>query len=79
MKKLVSVLCFMLAFCAVLSPACSAEEENYDTLPSWNVRITVPEDSQPANFRAPFHAEGVHDLYLVTDGPVKLYSWIVKK
>ena len=43
------------------------------------IRITVPEDSQPANFRAPFHAEGVHDLYLVTDGPVKLYSWIVKK
>ena len=45
MKKLVSVLCFMLAFCAVLSPACSAEEENYDTLPSWNVRITVPEEA----------------------------------
>ena len=43
------------------------------------IRIEVPEDGEPANFSAPFHAEGVHDLYLVADGPMKLYSWIVKK
>ena len=43
------------------------------------VRITVPEDGQPAVFSAPITAEGVHDLYLITDGPMKLFSWIVKK
>ena len=43
------------------------------------VRITVPEGGQPASFSAPISAEGVHDLYLITDGPMKLFSWIVKK
>ena len=43
------------------------------------LRITVPEDGEPASFSAPFSAEGVHDLYLISDGTVKLYSWSVKK
>ena len=42
------------------------------------VRIDLPEGAEPAVFRAPFAAEGIHDLYLIADGPVKLYSWIVK-
>ena len=41
--------------------------------------VSVPEDADPAFFTAPFKAEGVHDLYLITDGPMKLYSWIIKK
>ena len=43
------------------------------------IRITVPENSEPASFSAPIEVEGVHDLYLVTDGPVKLYSWVISK
>ena len=43
------------------------------------IRLEIPEDGSPAFFSAPIKAEGVHDLYLVTDGPMKLYSWIVKK
>ena len=43
------------------------------------VRIRIPDDGQPAAFSAPIRAEGVHDLYLITDGPMKLFSWIVKK
>ena len=43
------------------------------------VRMEVAEDANPAMFTAPIRAEGVHDLYLITDGPMKLYSWIVKK
>ena len=42
------------------------------------VRVELGEDQKPANFSAPFSAEDVHDLYLITDGPVKLYSWTVK-
>ena len=43
------------------------------------IRMEIPEDGKPAFFTAPIKAEGVHDLYLITDGPMKLYSWIVKK
>ena len=43
------------------------------------VRISIPDDGQPAAFSAPIRAEGVHDLYLITDGPMKLFSWIIKK
>ena len=43
------------------------------------VPVSVPEGGKPASFSAPIKAEGVHDLYLVTDGPLKLFSWIVKK
>ena len=43
------------------------------------VRIDIPEDGKPAMFTAPIQAEGIHDLYLIADGPMKLYSWIVKK
>ena len=42
------------------------------------VKITLADGEKPANFRAPIRAEGVHDLYLITDGPMKLYSWIVR-
>ena len=42
------------------------------------VRIELPGDVKPAAFRAPIQAEGVHDLYLITDGVMKLYSWQVK-
>ena len=43
------------------------------------VRISIPDDGQPAAFSAPIRVEGIHDLYLITDGPMKLFSWIVKK
>ena len=43
------------------------------------LRITIPDDGEPASFSTPFSAEGVHDLYLISDGTVKLYSWSVKK
>ena len=39
----------------------------------------IPDDGEPASFSAPISAEGVHDLYLISDGTVKLYSWSVKK
>ena len=42
------------------------------------IRMEIPEGGKPANFTAPLQAAGVHDLYLVTDGAMKLYSWIVK-
>ena len=42
-------------------------------------RITIPEDGKPAFFTAPIDIKGVHDLYLITDGPVTLYSWMAKK
>ena len=42
------------------------------------LRIELPGDVKPAVFRAPIQAEGVHDLYLITDGEMKLYSWQVK-
>ena len=42
------------------------------------IRIDLPEGADPATFRAPIRAEGVHDLYLVAGSDVKLYSWIVK-
>ena len=43
------------------------------------IRMEIPEDGKPAFFTAPIEAEGIHDLYLITDGPMTLYSWIVKK
>ena len=42
------------------------------------VRIELPGDVKPSAFRAPIQAEGIHDLYLITDGEMKLYSWQVK-
>ena len=43
------------------------------------IRAEVPEGAKPTLLTAPIRAEGVHDLYLITDGPMKLYSWTVKK
>ena len=42
------------------------------------VRMQLPEGEKAANFSAPIEAEGVHDLYLIADGPMTLYAWIVK-
>ena len=42
------------------------------------IRIEIPEGGDPASCSAPIAAEGVHDLYLISDGTFKLYSWIVK-
>ena len=42
------------------------------------VRISLPADAEPAVFRAPLSVAGIHDLYLIASGNMKLYSWIVK-
>ena len=42
-------------------------------------RITIPQDGEPAVYTKPFAAQGVHDLYLIADGPMQLYSWTVRK
>ena len=42
------------------------------------VRIELAEDAAPAVFSAPIRAEGIHDLYLISDGTIKLYAWNVK-
>ena len=42
------------------------------------VRIVLAEDAAPAVFSAPIRAEGIHDLYLISDGAMKLYAWNVK-
>ncbi len=43
------------------------------------VRITLAEGAEATHFTAPIQAKGVHDLYLIADGPMKLYSWKVQK
>lgn len=48
MKKIISLLCFLLLFCTVFSTVCSAAGEDYDTLTNWNVRIAVPEGTTAA-------------------------------
>ena len=70
-----------LAITAMAPSDCTvfAVLDNPDSPVVSRVRITVPEDGQPAVFSAPITAEGVHDLYLITDGPMKLFSWIIKK
>ena len=42
------------------------------------VRIALPAGVKPRNFTAPVRAEGIHDLYLIADGEMTLYSWLVK-
>ena len=42
------------------------------------VRMQIPEGGDPLKYSAPITAEGIHDLYLITDGPMNIYSWIVK-
>jgi arabinoxylan arabinofuranohydrolase len=42
------------------------------------VRIGLAENAAPAVFSAPIQAEGIHDLYLISDGAMKLYAWNVK-
>ena len=42
------------------------------------IRMAVPADAKPVVFSAPIAAEGVHDLYLITDGEMRLYSWTVR-
>ena len=43
------------------------------------VKISLAEGAEAAHFTAPISAEGVRDLYLIADGPMKLYSWKVQK
>ena len=42
------------------------------------VRIQLGEDEKPAVFTAPIQAEGIHDLYLISDGEMILFGWSVK-
>ena len=42
------------------------------------VRVKVPEDKKAQAFTALIQAEGEHDLYLIADGEIKLYAWVVK-
>jgi arabinoxylan arabinofuranohydrolase len=42
------------------------------------VRVRLAEDEKPTAFSAPIQAEGIHDLYLISDGEMKLYAWNVK-
>ena len=42
------------------------------------IRIELPDGVKPRNFTAPIRAEGIHDLYLVTDGEINLYSWLIR-
>ncbi len=43
------------------------------------IRIELSAEVKPTVFRAPINAEGIHDLYLIADGTMKLYSWLVKE
>ena len=45
MKKLLSILCFLLMFSLLLSPTAFAAGGNTDTLADWNIKITVPDDA----------------------------------
>lgn len=50
--------------------------------PEGPVAASIPIDptgSEPALFSAPFHAEGIHDLYLISDGGFTLCSWSCQK
>ena len=38
-------------------------------------QVSVAPGEEPAVYSAPFRAAGVHDLYLVTGGPMSLLSW----
>jgi hypothetical protein len=42
------------------------------------IRIQIPEDGEASVIRAPLSLQGVHDLYLVSDGDLVLQSWIVE-
>ena len=37
--------------------------------------IDLPEGAGPTPLTVPFHAEGVHDVYLIIDGEADLLSW----
>ena len=39
--------------------------------------LDVPADAEETEFTTPFHAEGVHDVYLIIDGEASLVSWHV--
>ena len=43
------------------------------------IRMEIPADGKPLVFSAPIQAEGVHDLYLIADGDMKIYSWTVRE
>ncbi len=43
-----------------------------------SIRIGIPEGADPAVLSTAFRAEGIHDLWFISDGDVKLFSWIVE-
>ena len=43
------------------------------------IRMDIPEDGKALVISAPIQAEGVHDLYLISDGDMKIYSWTVRE
>ncbi len=45
MKKTLFLLCGILFIAFMLTPLCSAEGGNYDTLADWNIKIAVPENT----------------------------------
>ena len=45
MKKLVSVLCFILLLSIMIAPLSEAAGDNYDTLVNWDIKIAVPDDT----------------------------------
>ena len=40
--------------------------------------LEVPADAEETEFAAPFHAEGIHNVYLIIDGEVSLTTWHVE-
>ena len=43
------------------------------------IRMEIPEDGKALVISAPIQAEGIHDLYLISDGDMKIYSWTVRE
>ena len=64
MKKLLTVLCFVLVFTMLLSPVAFAAEANTDTLTNWDLRITVP-DGKTAVFKG-----DEYYIYAMKDGSI---------
>ena len=43
MKKLPGLFALLMVFTLLLSPVCSAEGVNTDTLAAWDIRVSVPD------------------------------------
>ena len=42
------------------------------------ISVRIAEEATAAAFSSPIKAKGVHDLYLIAGGQMKLCSWIIK-